>query len=914
MAGRSLQASAKGIQLIRNVIKRDQWMRNERKDALDLRTRQSMARLLRGEPVDRPTFESLCDLLGLAVEDIAACGLEVASGWQRVDLLVKEMRDRLRPLIQAHCGTIQVLNQAQSVDLDAIYTDVDVLETLSAQRDLPPNDLLTQTPCDEVEGFRLRQMEESRIPGMNAIRQHSKLVILGKAGAGKTTFLKSLALQCLRGTLYADRVPLFISLKAFAEAEGQPSLLAYLERLVLPSESQQIHASTIRPVVPLLRSLLVEGRVLILLDGLDAVSATHAPFVRYQIKRLAECYPGNSFVVSDRIATQDDPLKDFTEVEMADFDDDQIAATSKKWFRHDAEQPNDPTPPDQTALDQTAPDQTAPDQTASEQPSDETNQASEPTKAEVFLDALKARPRFHDLARNPLFLALLCWVFEAFGTFPANQTELYETMVSFLLKKWDVERALAPNPVHKALSLRREEDLLSRIAFRMVEADQHFLEQSYLEKHIQGFIRNLPGASTNAHQLARESQVILKAIAAQHGVLVERARGIYSFSHLALQDYFAARELQENLLYAPVPGYFTEKRWRHAVRLAVERMPQADRVLQSLKRAIDGQLADDARLQSFLIWVAEKANTIHADYKPAGLRAFYYALTFDRSFHLDLVRTLDGTLTRDLDLSRSLTHDLAFSRAVTLARDLDRTLDRTLASARSRVVALALALAHDRALDLAHGLAQSLARDLDFAQARNLDLAVTRDLDEALTHALAHNRNLAFALDLDRALTFALTRARALIRGYDRAIARDLAFALALALVLARDLSQTAADTDETQWCTLINHLEHLREQLPKDVQTRDVLKQWWKDHGQAWANQLQSVMIEYRDIGHDWQFSDAQRARLENYYEANKLLGECLNSDGYISREVRQEIEGTLLLPIAEIDHHRKNKANKTY
>ncbi|MEO1209332.1 MAG: NACHT domain-containing protein [Cyanobacteria bacterium J06638_20] len=911
MAGRSLQASAKGIQLIRNVIKRDQWMQNERKDTPDLRTRQSIARLLRGEPVDRRTFEELCRLLGLAVEDIAARGVEAAPGWQRVDLLVGEMRDRLRPFIQEQCGTVQVLHRPQPIDLDAIYTDVDVLETPSAHRDVALDNLLTQVPCDEVEGFRLLQIEEPRIPGMNAIRQQSKLVILGQPGSGKTTFLKSLALQCLRGTLYADRVPLFVSLKAFAEAEGQPSLLAYLERLILPSEKQQIHASTIRPVVPLLRSLLVEGRVLMLLDGLDAVSATHAPFVRYQIKRLAECYPGNSFVISDRIATRDDSLEDFTEVEIADFDDAQIAAASKKWFRHDSEQPDDPKTPDPTP-----PDPKTPDPTASEQPSDKTNQPSEPTKAEVFLDALKARPHFHDLARSPLFLALLCLVFEASGTFPANQTELYETMVSFLLKKWDVERTLAPNPVHKTLSLRREEDLLSRIAFRMVEADQHFLEQSYLEKHIQGFIRNLPGANTDAHHLKVESQAILKAIAAQHGVLVERARGIYSFSHLAIQGYFAARELQENLLYAPVPGYFIEKRWRHAVQLAVERMPQADRVLQSLKRAIDGQLADNDRCQAFLGWVAEKANTTRADYKPAGLRAFYYALTFDRSFHLDLARTLDSTLARDMDLSRSLTHDLAFSRAVTLARDLDRTLDHTLASARSRVVALALALSHDRALDLAHGLAQSLARDLDFAQARNLDLEVTRDLDEALTHALADNRNLAFAfaLDLERALTFALTRARALTRAHDRAIARDLAFALALALVLARDLSQTAADTDETQWRTLINHLEHLRERLPKDVQTRDVLKQWWKDHGKAWANQLQSVMIEYRNIGHDWQFSNAQRAKLENYYEANKLLGDCLNSDGYISREVRQEIEETLLLPIAEIDHYRKNKANKTH
>jgi predicted NACHT family NTPase len=886
MAGRSLQASTKGIQLIRNVIKRNQWMRDERKDALDLTTRQSMARLLRGEPVDRRTFEELCRLLGLAVEDIAARSVEAASGWRRVDLLVREMRDRLRPLIQKQCGTVRMLHGAQTVDLEAIYTDVDVLETISAHRDLTLEDLRTQGACDAGERFRLVPLEDPRIPGSNAIRHHPKGVILGRPGAGKTTFLKHLALQCLRGMLYADRVPIFVSLKAFAEAEGQPSLLTYLERLVLPSETQQIHASTMRPVVPLLRSLLVEGRVLMLLDGLDAVSASYAPFVRYQIKRLSEFYPRNSFILSDRIATRDESLEGFTKVEMAEFDDAQIAAASQKWFRHYGEPTTDPSTPDQ-----------APDPT------------SDQAKADGFLDALKARPRLQDLARSPLFLTLLCWVFEASGTFPVNRAELYETMAGLLLKKWELAHVINPNPVHKTLSLQREEDLLSQIAFRMLDADQYFLEQVDLEQQIQAFIRHLPGASTDAHQLKWDSQAILQAIAAQHGLLIERARGLYSFSHLALQEYFAAREMRETLLRSPLLAVLSEKRWRNVVLLAVETMPQADRALQPIKQAIDEHLAEDDRLQAFLAWVAEKANATRTAYKPAGVRAFYYALTSDHSFHLDLVRTLDGTLARDLDLARSLTHDLAFSRAVTLARALDRALDRTLTLARSRVLALVLALANDRGLDLAHALAQSLAHDLDFAHARNLDLALTRDLDFALARALARNRNVAFAHDLDRALTFALTRARSLIRTHDRAIARDLAFALALALALARDLAQTAADTDETQWFVLINYLEQLREQIPKDVQTREALKQWWKDHGQAWANHLQAVMIEHRNIGHDWQFSDAQRAKLENYYEANKLLGDCLNSDAYVSREVRQEIEDTLLLPIAEIDRRKAQR-----
>jgi predicted NACHT family NTPase len=64
--------------------------------------------------------------------------------------------------------------------------------------------------------------------------------------------------------------------------------------------------------------------------------------------------------------------------------------------------------------------------------------------------------------------------------------------------------------------------------------------------------------------------------------------------------------------------------------------------------------------------------------------------------------------------------------------------------------------------------------------------------------------------------------------------------------------------------------------------------------------------MITHRNIGHDWQFTDDQKALLQQYYDANLLLIECLNSDCYVSRNVREEIDATLLLPVAEIDKLR--------
>ena len=110
--------------------------------------------------------------------------------------------------------------------------------------------------------------------------------------------------------------------------------------------------------------------------------------------------------------------------------------------------------------------------------------------------------------------------------------------------------------------------------------------------------------------------------------------------------------------------------------------------------------------------------------------------------------------------------------------------------------------------------------------------------------------------------------------------------------------------------------IAELKTQLPdvpkfstiiNDFWIRKEFIDWWTINSSAWIAKLRSVMIEYRNIGHDWQFSDTQKKQLQQYYDANKLLVDCLNTDCYVSREVRQEIEETLLLPIAEIQKRQQ-------
>ncbi len=81
----------------------------------------------------------------------------------------------------------------------------------------------------------------------------------------------------------------------------------------------------------------------------------------------------------------------------------------------------------------------------------------------------------------------------------------------------------------------------------------------------------------------------------------------------------------------------------------------------------------------------------------------------------------------------------------------------------------------------------------------------------------------------------------------------------------------------------------------------------WWIDNGQIWVEKIREVFMKYRLIGKNWQFDSEEKELLKQYYYANKLLIQCLHHECYVSPEVRQEIEETLLLPMAEMEKRQR-------
>jgi predicted NACHT family NTPase len=462
-------------------------------------------------------------------------------------------------------------------------------------------------------------------------------------------------------------------------------------------------------------------------------------------------------------------------VEMADFDDQQIQSFANKWFKTKEKNPKS-------------------------------------TMGNHFWEELESRKPLKELAANPLLLTLLCLEFDHSSASLPSLLELCDRALSVLLGKWDGQRRIQRGEeVYKGLSLKRKETLLGQLAMYTFERGDYFFEKKVATQQIEQYIRSLPGAQEDPAALAVDSRSVLKSIESRHGLLAERAAGIYSFSHLTFHEYFTARNILD--LSNPVAQeaalgklieHIGEKRWREVFLLVTEGLNHADYLLRLMKQRIDAMVSDDSILQRLLEWVQRKSESVKVPYKLAAVRAFYH----------------------DIDINRYTD------------RDIDPDIQ--------------------------------------------CDIRVFGDL----------------ALDpaLDRALALALDRTNDLERANERA--NDLEFALDLALEHVEDLE-------------LRHKLQEMYKRLP-DFKDRDQFDKWWIQHGNRWRQDLYQITIKYRNIGHDWQFTSEQTQKLRKYYEANLLLAQCLNSQCYGSREVREEIEETMLLPVTEIERWKRENINR--
>ncbi len=613
MARRSLKASESGIIKAKQAFRRTGWTQEYLASEVGLETRQSIWKFFSGRPIERHLFIDVCFRLDLDWEEIACRPEELDIGLEPVltpsahQGWIQQARQQLLCTIEATCGTLQTaLDTSHPLAIDAVYTEAHVLRQLNHRRWMEISELQIGGTARREWLSPDRQQTQGVESAVEVAAACSKLVILGKPGIGKTTFLQHLAMQCIQEVFDGERLPVLISLHSLAiDLKTNPSLDLF-ERIYQQLQPAGLSQEQVK-------SLLQEGKVLLLLDGLDEVIESERNVICYQIQQFAELYHHNRMIVTSRLAGLDYQFRGFTYVEMADFDQNQIETFIRKWF---------------AAMNEEIPTTGA-------------------AKAEEFINQLQHPDHrsIRELASTPLLLHLTCLVFQEQNTLPIRPEKLYQAGLAALLTRWDSARGIQRDQ-NFPLPLKR--NVLAHLAMRLLEQGRYVFEKSEGIQMIANHLMTLPYAYDTPEMLWAESEDLLRSIALQHGLIVERAHEIYAFSHTVFQEYLAAQAIvSRHLLGNPtvlqnLANQAIEEALHPVVLLTINLLPNPIELLMALRQTMHELIEEtpqlgttDFRLDLAIAQILQLLEAIEPSPTPIQIGTLWSLLDLEQRFEIE---------------------------------------------------------------------------------------------------------------------------------------------------------------------------------------------------------------------------------------------------------------------------------------
>jgi NACHT domain-containing protein len=340
----------------------------------------------------------------------------------------------------------------------------------------------------------------------DSVRRSRRTVVIGPPGSGKSMLLKNSILiwaedadrltkqrhfwQHKRTSHHIGNVPVLVELRRCAPADGIPGIATLIA-------DQFIDHGFAKPSRFVDRALQ-DGDLTILFDGLDEVATAHRKQVCNLLGDIATRYSKCQMIVTCRTAIYQGQLAEkFADVvRVADFDDAQIRRFMHNWQRR----PGDPV-------------------------------------ADQLLEVLREVPRLMQLARNPLLLTLIAYLYAYRGKeskLPRSRAQFYKEATDLLLRnKPELDYAQATKMA-----------VLQRLALAAQDTPATDIDRQVLPyaKVISTIKDILPATVLKEDDI----QPLLDEIVARSGIIKQiKGEQSYHFAHLTLQEFLAAAELAD---------------------------------------------------------------------------------------------------------------------------------------------------------------------------------------------------------------------------------------------------------------------------------------------------------------------------------------------------------------------------------
>lgn len=471
------------------------------------------------EMPDIPIFDWFEEPIKESVKHVFA---GINTGVEALDLFNRYKNAHIEMLRQ-QVGSISILGMQNPVDLTELYYPATVYTNIRRRIYAPEWDSLNAPTAKGPAENRLTMAGDIYITGKH------RAVILGGPGAGKTTFLKFIALAYSDKAIFSKTkltksyLPVYIHLPAFGRANCD--LTEWISRNLVVKKGEYATAFYSR--------LLENGACLILLDSLDEVPTELKNDVIEKIKQFSTLYPKIRIIISCRTADYDPVFDDFSEVELARLNKQAITSIVKVWFKETAD------------------------------------------KGKKLLALLEHDETISTLTETPLLLSLLCIQFKSDLSLPKRKTQLYRRCVDALLRDWDTTRGFRRDSLYAQLSDDSKEKIFEAVAGKACGASiEYELSEAFVLQTVENEISRF---SLNPES----AKGILREIESHHGILEKRSVNSYEFSHGTMQEYFAARYFVEKRLELDiVKKHFDSESWHNIIMFAASILDDPSQILE----------------------------------------------------------------------------------------------------------------------------------------------------------------------------------------------------------------------------------------------------------------------------------------------------------------------------------------------